>query len=215
MKFIFFFLLLVISHYTASSQLNVIESRIVNPDQKPIEYATVILQDSQVKYIDGTITDSTGYFIIKRLPAGNYRLIIQHLLYESDTLYIQANMQIQPVITLIPRQYTLNEVQVSAEGPMMKVSGNMLSYNAQSIEKNKAITTAYEMLKEIPGIFEINNQLSLIGSEKLNIVINGQMTKMTIEQVSNMLKTIPSSNIANIEVMYNPVSYTHLRAHET
>lgn len=67
MKFIFFFLLLVISHYTASSQLNVIESRIVNPDQKPIEYATVILQDSQVKYIDGTITDSTGYFIIKHL----------------------------------------------------------------------------------------------------------------------------------------------------
>ena len=78
MKFIFFFLLLVISHYIASSQLNVIESRIVNPDQKPIEYATVILQDSQVKYIDGTITDSTGYFIIKHLPAGNYRLIIQH-----------------------------------------------------------------------------------------------------------------------------------------
>ena len=211
MKFIFFFLLLVISHYTASSQLNVIESRIVNPDQKPIEYATVILQDSQVKYIDGTITDSTGYFIIKHLPAGNYRLIIQHLLYESDTLYIQANMQIQPVITLIPRQYTLNEVQVSAEGPMMKVSGNMLSYNAQSIEKNKAITTAYEMLKEIPGIFEINNQLSLIGSEKLNIVINGQMTKMTIEQVSNMLKTIPSSNIANIEVMYNPPAKYNVR----
>ncbi|MEN9917670.1 MAG: hypothetical protein RL662_106, partial [Bacteroidota bacterium] len=129
-----------------------------------------------------------------------------HLLYNTDTIYIDSKIKEPLSIVLTPKTHLLKETQVTARAPLMKLDDNTLSYNAQIIKDGRAVTNAYEIVKEVPGVMEINGSLSLAGSEKLNIIVNGQTTTMTLAQVTNMLKSMPASNIQSVDVMYNPES---------
>lgn len=97
---------------------------------------------------------------------------------------------------------------VTAERPQVQVQGGALIYDAPQLIGNKPVNNAFDALKELPGITTRGEEIQLMGARNLHIVINGQLTTMSLEQLTELLKTIPASRVRKMEVMYTaPAKY--------
>ena len=59
-----------------------IRGKVVDYENKPIEAVTVVMQSADSVYVDAAITDVNGDFTFNH-NIEHYRLIFQHLLYET------------------------------------------------------------------------------------------------------------------------------------
>lgn len=180
---------------------------VLDQQHNPIEFATILLIDENNKTLEVQTTDSTGYFKLNKSPTMNqnqWKLVAQHLLYYTDTISVIPNIDHTYTILLTEKEYLLNEVSVIGEQPKVRIDGNNIIYNANHITKNKIVSNISDLLKEVPAVIKTNNGFSLAGSDELTIILNGQRTSMTIEQVKNMLDGISASKVKSIEVMYSP-----------
>lgn len=182
-----------------------VKGRVMDEAKQPIEAATVIMQTPDSTFIDAVITDSLGCFIFKEEPIC-YRLIFQHLLFktfEKENCGPDAG-----IIILKGQDYALNEVVVTGEHPLVKADKGTLVYDAQVLSERTTASNAYESLLRLPGVMELNDELSLTGTKDMNILINGKPSSMNQDQLITLLKSTPVSQVKKIEVMYNaPAKY--------
>ncbi len=195
-------LLLIVLLLACNNKLSAqqITGKVVDAQQRPVETATVIAQTPDSVFVDATLTDSLGVFRLKAAP-GNYRLIIQHLLFESKQVMVAGTDA--GTIALEAQLYALDEVVVKADRPIVKVEDGRLSYDVPQLTKDKTVTNAYEALKELPGVMGSEDELTLAGAGTPQILINGQLTTLSYAQVVNLLKSTPASKVKKAEVMYS------------
>ena len=79
----FFFLSFVCSQTTVYGQM--ISGKIIDAEQLPIDGATIILQAMDSTYIAASISNTDGIFVFNSQQE-EYRLIIQHILYETKQM---------------------------------------------------------------------------------------------------------------------------------
>lgn len=83
-----------------------------------------------------------------------------------------------------------------------------MRYDVPQLMKDKAVSNAFEVVKQIPGVISTDDAVQLLGAGSPSIVINGQLTTMSVDQLVGLLKTIPASRVCNVEIMYNaPAKY--------
>lgn len=182
-----------------------VKGKVVDPDQQPVEAVTVIMQTQDSTFIDAVITDSLGYFSFKENPE-QYRLIFQHLLFKTQEK--EGNTPEVGTVTLQVNNYTLNEVVIRGERPHVKVEKGKLIYDVNLLTERTSVSNAYESLLRIPGIVEQNNAISLTGTKEVTVILNGKPSSMNTDQLMEVLKSTPVSQIQNMEVMYNaPAKY--------
>lgn len=182
-----------------------VKGKVVDEAKQPVEAATVIMQTPDSTFIDTVITDSLGSFIFKEEPTC-YRLIFQHLLFK--TFEKENSGPDAGIITLKGQDYALNEVVVTGERPLVKADKGTLVYDAQVLSERTTASNAYESLLRLPGVMELNDELSLTGTKDMNILINGKPSSMNQDQLITLLKSTPVSQVKKIEVMYNaPAKY--------
>lgn len=198
-------LLLVVGSEMLNAQ-STIHGKVTDMENMPVEGVAVILQTLDSVYVDAAITDTLGLYLIARPADKTYRLLYQHLLYEPSRQEISTS---DPgTICLKAKNYELGEVTVKSERPQVKVENGALKYNIPQLMKDKAISNAFEVVKQLPGIIGAGDAIQLIGAGSPTIILNGQLTTMSVDQLISMLKTIPSSRVQNVEVMYNaPAKY--------
>ncbi len=97
--------------------------------------------------------------------------------------------------------HSLPDVMVKGNRPIVKVKGAALTYDLPQLIKNHPVDNAYEAIKQLPGVSEQDRSLDSQRPIR-NRVIDGKATTMTSEQLYSLLKTIPTSRIANAEVVY-------------
>lgn len=190
------------------SQAQVIKGTVVDVDNYPVEYATVILQTTDSVYINSTITDSLGIFSFQS-QTQPYRIIVQHMLYNTKEL-ISNNSDAGRVV-LDMSSHALGEVTVKAYRPVVTVVDGKLSYNMPNLLEGKVVSNAYESLLQIPGIYEQDGKIILTGSNSLSLIINGKASTVTIDQLVDLLKNMPQTRIKKAEVMYNAPPQYHIR----
>ncbi|MCC8096700.1 MAG: hypothetical protein LIP05_16045 [Tannerellaceae bacterium] len=100
---------------------------------------------------------------------------------------------------------------MTAERPQVQVQGGALIYDAPQLIRNKPVNNAFDALKELPGITTRGEEIQLMGARNLHIVINGQLTTMSPEQLTELLKTIPASRVRKMEVMYTAPAKYHVK----
>lgn len=183
-----------------------ITGKIINATNEPIDGAAVIVQDIDSTFVEASITDSSGCFKMKAISDLPYRLILQHIAFK--TVYREFTTYDVGTIMMEEQEYNLEEFTVIAERPLVRVHGNVLSYDPSVIIANSAAENTHAALLQVPGIMGTENSISLLGANKLHIVINGKMNKMSMEQIISLLKSYPASQIKRIDVMYNaPAKY--------
>lgn len=109
------------------------------------------------------------------------------------------------------KDYALNEVVVKGERPQVKVEDGALSYDVTRMAENKAISNAYESILQLPGVTEQNGAITLAGANGVSIILNGKPTTMSNEQLYELLKNTPVSNVDKIQVMYSAAAKFHVR----
>ena len=183
-----------------------ISGKVMDGKEQPVDGVAVILQTLDSVYVDAVVTDTLGDFRLNHPLDQSYRLIFQHILYNMVEKEITtANVG---TVVLEEKDYQLAEITVKGERPQVKLEGGKLTYDVPQLMKDKTATNAFEIIKDLPGLIERNDNLELVGASRLNIILNGQLTTMSADQLIQLLKTIPASRGEKAEVMYNaPAKY--------
>lgn len=191
---------------TATAQT--ITGKVTDPSNQPIDGATVVLQTLDSVFVEATITNTDGTFLLNHQPT-RYRLLFQHLLYE--TLKKEGSGRDAGTFVLQPKDYALQEVVVEGERPLVTVEGSRLSYDMPQLISQRLVTNAYEALKQLPGVIEQNDVLTLAGAGGVSLLLNGRPSSMTYEQLITLLKGMPASRVEKAEVMYSAPPQYHVR----
>lgn len=183
-----------------------ISGKVMDGKEQPVDGVAVILQTLDSVYVDAVVTDTLGDFRLNHPLDQSYRLIFQHILYNTIGKKITtANVG---TVVLEEKDYQLAEITVKGERPQVKLEGGKLTYDIPQLMKDKTATKAFEIIKDLPGLIERNDNLELVGASRLNIILNGQLTTMSADQLIQLLKTMPASRVEKAEVMYNaPAKY--------
>ena len=183
-----------------------ISGKVMDGKEQPVDGVAVILQTLDSVYVDAVVTDTLGDFRLNHPLDQSYRLIFQHILYNMVEKEITtANVG---TVVLEEKDYQLAEITVKGERPQVKLEGGKPTYDVPQLMKYKTATTAFEIIKDLPGLIERNDNLELVGASRLNIILNGQLTTMSADQLIQLLKTMPASRVEKAEVMYNaPAKY--------
>ena len=183
-----------------------ISGKVMDGKEQPVDGVAVILQTLDSVYVDAVVTDTLGDFRLNHPLDQSYRLIFQHILYNMVEKEITtANVG---TVVLEEKDYQLAEITVKGERPQVKLEGGELTYDVPQLMKDKTATNAFEIIKDLPGLIERNDNLELVGASRLNIILNGQLTTMSADQLIQLLKTMPASRVEKAEVMYNaPAKY--------
>ena len=113
-------------------------------------------------------------------------------------------------LTMETMLHNLPEVMVKGSRPIVKAERGMLSYNMPLLLKQLPADNAYEALTRIPGVSDAAGSISFSGNE-VTLIINGQATTLTQEQLTERLKAMPAALLSKAEVMLSAPARYHVR----
>lgn len=116
----------------------------------------------------------------------------------------------QDTLTLETMMHKLPEVMVRGARPVARAERGMLTYNMPLLLRQLPADNAYEALTRIPGVSDATGSLSFAGG-KLTLIVNGQATTLTQEQLAERLKAMPAAQLAKAEVMLSAPARYHVR----
>ena len=188
-----------------------ITGRVVDSVQGvPLGFSTVSLRKQGNKSNIRTITaDSAGNFVMEGLPAGKYSVTMEFTGYlpssRSNILLDNEHQSADlPAISLAANQKTLQAVTITAGPKLIENKVDRLVYNAEKdISSQTGVAT--DVLKKVPQVsVDIDGNVQLAGSSGIRFLINGKPSTAYGSNISDVLQSIPASQIKSIEVITNP-----------
>ncbi|MBA9078597.1 TonB-dependent receptor domain-containing protein [Rufibacter quisquiliarum] len=214
-----FFLVLLLPATASASSAALVESRQTGGvtltgtvadavTRKPVDFATVALQDKAGKPLNGATCDDKGAFTMPRVAPGDYVLAVSFVGYKTRlhpiTVSAGASSQNVGSILLETDSKALEEVVVTAEKDLIQETDDGLVYNAENDITNIGGTAA-DVLKKVPSLaVDIDGNVEMRGSPKIKILINGKPSSMLGDNLAEALAQIPADMIKSVEVISSP-----------
>ena len=139
----------------------------------------------------------------------NRLLLTGFLVTAAITANAQDNAQ-KDSLTMETMMHNIPEVMVKGSRPIVKAERGMLSYNIPLLLKQLPADNAYEALTRIPGVSDATGSISFSGNE-VTLIVNGQATTLTQEQLTERLKAMPAAQLSKAEVMLSAPARYHVR----
>lgn len=210
-KLIYFLLFGFLGTYTtvASAQTGTttIKGRVLEEaSEQPVAFATILVVETETKKaITGTTTQEDGSFSLET-DAVNFYIEVSFIGFETRTFG-------QPVtrgetidlgaIVLSENAQKLEEVVVQGEISRTEFKLDKRVFNVGK-DLSSTGASALEVLNNVPSVnVNIEGQISLRGSQGVQILINGKPSVIASEQ-GNTLGTITADMIDRVEVITNP-----------
>jgi len=173
----------------------------------PEGFVTVALQNAKTKApVKSNLTKDDGSFELK-VPAGNsYQLAVVFVGYKNKLIDINGDSPVADLgkIKLQTSSKQLNEVAVTAVKPLMQQEVDRIGYNVSADPEAKSIT-ALDMMRKVPLLtVDANDNIQLKGSGNYKILVNGKESALFAKNPSDVLRSMPASNIVKIEVITTP-----------
>ncbi|MDF9796064.1 hypothetical protein OKW21_001327 [Catalinimonas alkaloidigena] len=201
-----FMLALIFLALSAEAQ-HQLSGKVKDENSQAVPFANVLVMNPQdSSLVKGTITDTTGHFVIERITEGNYIVSAQMVGYKSTFSPVMSinDDKVMADIQMIETTTELNEVVVSATKPMMEMTPNALVVNVEAspILKNG---TAREILEKSPGVtVDQDGNISVKGKSNVLVYLDGKPTYLSDSDLSQLLESTSAENIEKIEIMDNP-----------
>ncbi|SKB81108.1 outer membrane beta-barrel family protein [Daejeonella lutea] len=200
-------LLLFKLQLTAQPVAHQITGQVVDESQRPLPAATVILSDLQGKQFSKVSTDINGRFKVLVDVKGEVNLSISFTGYKTYQTVLSLNSSKDlSLIRLVPGENSLAEVVVQAKQDLIELEGGSIIYNvSKSIDAQGA--TALDAIKKAPGIYvDNNNTITLNGKQGAMILLDGKQTYMSGQELTDLLRSMPSSGIRSVEIINSPTA---------
>jgi hypothetical protein len=167
----------------------------------------VLLTDSSKK--QAGLTDKEGNFSFQNIPYGYYRLRISYVGLQPltiDSIYFRAERSEFNLSDLALRpanSESLGEVIVFAEKPLIQSKDGNITFNAAESPLS-AGSSASDLLTNVPLVTkDPDGKISVRGKEP-KILIDDKPVELNLQQLQDLLESMPGSSIEKIEVMTNP-----------
>ncbi len=196
--------------FTAKAQNN-FEGNVkgtVSGNQTVLESATVnLLKAGDSSIVKQSFTDKTGAFEINQLKDGSYIIKIQSVGYQPyfSDLQLTENKRVFELgkITLVSSA-KLKDVTVTSKKALIEQKIDRTVVNVDAAPTNTGLT-ALELLEKSPGVsVDKDGNISLKGKPGVLVLIDGKPTYLSGTDLATMLKSMPGSNLDQIEIMTNP-----------
>ena len=185
-----------------SSHARNISGRIIDEQQSPLEYASVVLLNADSIFVTSALSDENGLFSISYEGNGSY-ITVSYMGYEQKTIEITKDDL--GTIQLVPEASVLGEVVVTANKPIIKREVDRLVYNVSGTALSQG-SNALDLLAQTPLLKVSNNSIGIIGKTGVKVMINGKISYLDGADLMQFLKTLQSDDIASIEVITTPPS---------
>ena len=178
--------------------------------QKGVEAASVsVLQAKDSSLIQIVVTDKTGEYAIENLANGSYLIMVSFASYKKAYGPVfeisNSNKSVQaPPILLATQISELRGVTVIAKKPFIEQKLDRTIVNVDAVATNTGISVL-EVLEKTPGIMvDKDGNISLKGKQGVMILIDGKPSYLGGQDLANLLKSMPSSQLEQLEIMTNP-----------
>ncbi|MEL6863540.1 MAG: TonB-dependent receptor [Bacteroidota bacterium] len=198
----------MISSMYAQSEPSIVGT-VVDAKEEPLSYANVILHlasDSSIVKLE--LTDDEGRYRFSQVPKSAYFVRVSYVglpEFSTSTFEWTAFRDYEvATVFLEPASNELSEVTVVAKRPILEAKPDKLVFNVEG-SINASGSDALELLRKAPGVVVDNNDnVSLMGKSSVRIYIDGKPSVLSASDLAAYLKTIPSDQIDNIEIITNP-----------
>lgn len=173
---------------------------------RPVEFATVLVANAETKKpISGTTTLEDGSFTLQT-DALDFYIEVSFIGFISRTFEnknVHNGIIDLGTVTLSESSEQLDEVVVAGEISQMEFKLDKRVFNVGK-DLSSTGASALEVLNNVPSVnVNIEGQISLRGSQGVQILINGKPSAIANEQ-GNALGTLTADMIEKIEVITNP-----------
>ena len=171
--------------------------RVVDEQQSPIEFATVVLLSGS-QQVAGTTTDEAGQFSLTA-PDGHYTLTVQHLSYANYSKEVE-----------ISKDTDLGDIVLEVSATKIDevvVKGQLVRREADRFVVDVANSVAaigkdgVELLERAPGVWITDDKIAINGKSGSKVYVNDRELKMSNEQLITYIKTLRAEEIQKIEVI--------------
>lgn len=188
----------------------ILTGNIMDERNKSIEGASVELipsRNNQSAY--STLSLSDGSFTFQNLPFDYYMLRISYVgfqLLQIDSIHVRAERSDFNMPDLVLRSKSsenLETVIVYAEKPLVESKDGNITFNAAESPLS-AGSNASDLLASVPLVSKDGDgKITVRGKEPL-ILIDDKPVQLSMQQLQDLLESMPGSAIEKIEVMTNP-----------
>ena len=183
---------------------------IITPDGKSVESATVqLLRAADKGLVKAAITDKTGVFTFDKVAEGKYLISVSALGFAKKLTDAVEVTAANPDVTIASiglnsQSKAMEGVTVTAQKPFIEQKLDRTVVNVEASPSN-AGATALEVLEKSPGVSVDNDgNISLKGKQGVIIMMDGKQTYLSGADLANVLRNLPASALAQIEIMTNP-----------
>lgn len=173
-------------------------------DRHPLMGATVQLtciQDSSVSY---STTNQNGVAVFENLSYTLYSAVISFIGYQTLEKTINVRIDTKNFdFKLDESAITLEEVTISAKKPLITQEGDKMIIDPEPLANISSNTL--EILENTPGMYvDQDGGIFLNSASPAKIYINGREQKMSSQDISTILQSLPPGSVQKIEVMRTP-----------
>ncbi len=179
-------------------------------NQKTIDAATIsLLKSNDSSLVKAAIADKEGNFVFDNIKDGAYLVqatsVGHNKVYSNVfTLSGTQNLYDAGVLQLTPVNKSLKEVIVNSKKLMIERKIDRTIVNVDAAISNEG-TTALEVLEKSPGVtVDKDGNISLKGKQGVLVMLDGKPSYLNGPELANLLRSMPSNNLDQIEIMTNP-----------
>jgi iron complex outermembrane receptor protein len=200
-------LLTILSFLCTFSFAQQFSVQVNSAQQTPLAGATIELKrKSDSVLVKTALTSKEGTGVFEQVPDGIYFLVIAHIGYEtlhSEAISLPASKNIQSY-SLRSKSETLQSVTVASRKPFIQQVQGKTVVNVDAMISNTG-TTVLELLEKSPGILvDRNGGISMQNKAGVLVMIDDKPTYLSGTDLTNMLSSMSSSQIEQIELITNP-----------
>lgn len=155
------------------------------------------------------VTDKEGAFSFQQLGHGYYQLRISYVGLQPlriDSIYFRAErmeFNLADLMLKMKSESNLEAVIVYAEKPLIETKDGNIIFNA-SESPLSAGSTANELLSSVPLVTKDGDGKISVRGKEPKILIDDKPVQLNLQQLQDLLESMPGSSIEKIEVMTNP-----------
>ncbi len=134
-----------------------------------------------------------------------YTILILFYLFIGNTLRASVIIENDSILS-----DSIPTVTVTAEKTNIRSTQGTMIVDLPTIVKGKAVTNILEALGYLPGVVSNNGMIGLSGATNVTIMLNGELTQMPVNNLYQLLYSMPVERMKNVEIMYNAPAKYHV-----
>lgn len=194
----------------AQNDPGILAGTVLDEKGKAAENASVeLLKTGDTLAAKKILTDKNGFFTLNNIVFGLYKLKISFIGYQTlvlDSIHFRKerfDFNLNDIVLKLKSPESLEEVVVYAEKPLIQTKDGNITFNAGESALS-AGSNANDLLTNVPLVSkDASGKITVRGKEP-KILIDDKPVELNMQQLQDLLESMPGSAVEKIEVMTNP-----------